>query len=260
MEPNGSDQIKVTGIMGFNDNFERVLAVVANYSATSFFRVRGQGILPILNVTTPLPKINRSNNEIIQEYEFLRIIYNYETFKSITECEKDGRCHLEEVGLGQEETPDFSLLSESDEDMPSERQQYYDRQFFMMIHTYVQVFNNQELPNAIVLDQMIATQRYLHELRTRPNIFGNQQLVYRAYVALQESSSSLRQSNVKNLTVNPLPIDYMTYELDLGPLLRDTLRRFELRLQFFGPGKLIAAARTVARVPGLYVDFNVENE
>lgn len=262
MEPNGSDKIKVSGILGLNDNFVRVFAMVINDSANCYFRLRGQGILPILSVTTPLPKLEQSPNDIIEEYEFLRIIYNYETFKSITEWDKDGRGNLEEDGVGQEspETPDFSLLSESYEDMPSERQQYYDQQLFLMIHTYVQVFNNQELPNAIILDQMIVTERYLHKLRVQPHLNAIHEKVYKAYVDLQQPSSSLRRSNVNHFTVQPLPCEHVAYGLDLGPLLRDTLRRFELRLQFFGPGKLIAAARTVVRVPGLYVDFMVENQ
>lgn len=148
VDPHGIDQIKVSGILGLTDNFVRIFAMVINDSANCYFRLRGQGILPILSVTTPLPKLEQSLNDILEEYEYLRIIYNYEIFKSITEWDKDGHGDLEEDGLDQETlwTPDFSVLSESDEDMPSERQQIHDKQFFLMIHTYVQVFNNQELP------------------------------------------------------------------------------------------------------------------
>lgn len=262
MDPYAIGQIKVSGILGLTDNFVRIFAMVINDSANCYFRLRGQGILPILSVTTPLPKLEQSLNDIIEEYEFLRIIYNYETFKSITECDKDDCGNLEEDGLDQEslETPDFTVLSESDEDMPSERQQIHDKQFFLMIHTYVQVFNNQELPNATVLDQMIVTERYLHKLRVQPDLYAIHENVYKAYVDLQQPPSSLRRSNVNHFTVQPLPCEHLAYVLNLGPLLRDTLRRFELRLQFFGPGKLIASARTVVRVPGLYVDFKVDNQ
>lgn len=261
MDPQGIDKIKVSGILGFNENFVRVFAMVINESAYSYFRLRGQGILPILNVMTPLPKLEQNLSDIVEEYLFLRIIYNYEIFKSITECDKEPGGNLEEED--QQEslyTPDFSVMSESEEEMSSARHQLHDMQFFQMVQTYVQVNNNQELPNAIVLDQMIVTERYLQQLRVHPDLYEVHKKVYKSYVNLQHPSSPLRGANVKHFTVQPLPCEHLAYVLDLGTLLRNTLRRFELRLHFFGPGKLIACARTAVRIPGLYVDFRVDNQ
>jgi len=72
------------------------------------------------------------------------------------------------------------------------------------------------------------------------------------------NSPGLKQSAmVKHFTVQPIPCEQHGYVLDLGSMARNSVRRFQLKLHFFGPGKLIAAARTAVRIPGLYVDFNV---
>lgn len=261
MDPQGTDKIKVSGILGFNENFVRVFAMVINESAHSYFRLRGQGILPILSVTTPLPKLEQSIGDIVEEYLFLRIIYNYEIFKSITDYDKEPHGNLEEEDEQESlDTPDFSVLSESLEEMTSDRQRYHDMVFFQMMKTYVQVNNNQELPNATVLDQMIVTERYMQQLRVHPALYVIHKKVYQSYLNLQHPSSPLRVGNVKHFVVQPLPCEHLAYVLDLGNLSRNTLRRFELRLHFFGPGKLIACARTAVRIPGLYVDFSVENQ
>lgn len=262
MDPQSVDKIKVSGILGFNENFVRVFAMVINESAHSYFRLRGQGILPILSVTTPpLPKLEQSFADIVEEYLFLRIIYNYEIFKSITDYDKEPGGNLEEEDEQETQgTLDFSVLSESEEEMSNARQQYHDMQFFQMMKTYVQVNNNQELPNATVLDQMIVTERYLQQLRIHPALYVIHKKVYQSYVNLQHPSSPLRVGNVKHFIVQPLPCEHLAYVLDLGTLCRNTLRRFELRLHFFGPGKLIACARTAVRIPGLYVDFRVDNQ
>ncbi|XP_034101229.1 uncharacterized protein LOC117565950 isoform X2 [Drosophila albomicans] len=256
----GADKIKVNGILGLNENFLRSFGVLINNSANSYFRLRGQGVLPILNISTVLPKVEQSSSEILEEYSFMRKIYNYETFKSITEVDGDI------MGLRGEEddqedsfTIDFSHLSESDEDMSAAQRRHHDYRLFQMVKTYVLVNNNQELPNATVLNQMLVTERYLHRLRINPELYDIHQKVYNKYISLHKTQA-YKASNVKHFTVQPLPCEQLAYVLDLGPLTLNTLRRFELRLHFFGPGKLIASARTAVKVPGLYVDFHVENQ
>ncbi|KAH8361013.1 hypothetical protein KR093_010871, partial [Drosophila rubida] len=260
LEPLGDDKIKINGVLGLNENFLRCFGVLINNSANSFFRLRGQGVLPILNISTVLPKVEQSISEIIEEYTFLRNIYNYETFKSITEVDADLKGpHAEEDDLEDSYTMDFSELSLSEEDMSEERQHFHDYQLFQMVKTYVLVNNNQELPNAIVLNQMMVTERYLHRLRITPELYDIHQKVYYKYISLHKTHA-YKASNVKHFTVQPLPCEQLAYVIDLGPLALNTLRRFELRLHFFGPGKLIACARTAVKVPGLYVDFQVENQ
>ncbi|XP_030565461.1 uncharacterized protein LOC115765868 isoform X2 [Drosophila novamexicana] len=258
--PLGTGKVKVSGILGFNENFLRIFSVMINNSAYSFFRLRGQGIMPVLNITTPLPKVEQSISEVLEEYEFMRKIYNYEIFKSITERDREPAALGEEEGFQEDRVScDFSELSESEEDMPSERQRQHDIQLFKMVKTYVLVNNNQELPNAVVLNQMLVTERYIHRLRNNPDLYSVHQKVYNSYESQTRTQGYKLPVNVRHFTVQPLPCEQLAYVLDLGPLTRDTLRRFELRLHFFGPGKLIAAARTAVRIPGLYVDFNVEN-
>ncbi|EDW03468.1 GH10488 [Drosophila grimshawi] len=259
LDPWATEKIKVSGILGFNENFLRRFTVFINDSAYSSFRLRGQGILPILNITTPLPKVEQSMTEIMEEYTFMRKIYNYETFKSITECDSELAANEEEGVQEQQVTSDFSELSESEDDMSSDRQRYHDIQFFKMTKTYVLVNNNQEMPNATVLNQMLVTERYLERLTNNPDLYNTHQKVYQNYVNLNKSQGYKLPVLVKHFTVQPLPCEQLGYILDLGPLTRNTIRRFEMRLHFFGPGKLIAAARTAVRIPGLFVDFNVEN-
>ncbi|KAH8409413.1 hypothetical protein KR222_002720, partial [Zaprionus bogoriensis] len=258
MEPLAMEKIKVTGILGLNDNFVRLFGMLINDSAHSTFRVRGQGILPILTVTTALPKVEQTSLEIAEEYQFLRLIYNYETFKSITVCDDEHPCRLEEDLVEELVNTDFFTFSDSDEELSNDRQKLYDLQIYTMVRTYVQVNNNQELPNATVLDQMLVTERYLHQLRVNPDLYDIHRKVYQNYRNLHETDS-YKGINPVQFTVQPLPCEHLAYVLDLGPLARNTLRRFELRLHFFGPGKLIASARTAARIPGLYVDFSVDN-
>lgn len=258
LEPLGSDKIKVCGILGFNENYLRTFGVLINNSANSYFRLRGQGVLPILNISTLLPKVEQSMSDIIEEYSFMRIIYNYEIFKSITESDADLRAPNDEDEQEDSVTMDFSELSESDEDMSTARQRYHDFQLFQMVQTYVLVNNNQELPNAVVLNQMLVTERYLHRLRVNPSLYDTHQKVYQKYVNLHKSQGH-KPSNVKHFTVQPLPCEQLAYVLDLGPLSLDTIRRFEVRLHFFGPGKLIASARTSVKVPGLYVNLQVDH-
>ncbi|KAH8266486.1 hypothetical protein KR044_004226, partial [Drosophila immigrans] len=260
LEPLGADKIKINGVLGLNENFLRTFGVLINNSSNSYFRLRGQGVLPILNISTVLPKVEQSMSEVLAEYSFMRKIYNYEIFKSITEVDGDVKGpQAEEDNHEDSYTMDFSELSESEEDMPRARQRHHDYLLFQMVKTYVLVNNNQELPNATVLNQMLVTERYLDRLRVNPELYDIHKEVYNKYMQLHRTQA-YKASHVKYFTVQPLPCEQLAYVLDLGPLTLDTLRRFELRLHFFGPGKLIASARTSVKMPGLYVDFQVENQ
>ncbi|KAH8237861.1 hypothetical protein KR032_004475, partial [Drosophila birchii] len=264
LEPQEMDQIRVKGILGFSESFRHIFGAMINNSDSSEFCLRGQGVMPMLDMTTPLPLVPMDPAELEEEYRLLQRIYQYEIFRSITEVDEE----LVPANMGEEEagqledkpTPiseDFSLLSLSDEDMPSEQQARHDLQLFRMVKTYVIVNNNQELPHATVLRQLLLAERYLLRLRTRPELYALHQQVYQSHQKLHKSPGYKQPSLVKHFTVQPIPCEQHAFILDLGYLARNSLRRFELKLHFFGPGKLIAAARTAVRIPGLFVDFKV---
>ncbi|XP_068141752.1 uncharacterized protein [Drosophila tropicalis] len=270
-KPLAEDRIKVNGIFGFNENFLRTFGVVINTSAYCYFWLKGQGILPILSMSSDLPRVQQDISEIIDEYHFMQRIYYYETFKSITETDKeplllageeDGNPHgLESDGISD----DFSLYpttddeEQGDEQATSDRQRLRDYQMFRLVQSYVLVNNNQELPHPVVLKQMLLAERYIHRLHHRPEVYALHQQVYQSYVKQDKSSSKAKSVNVKHFTVQPIPCEQHGYILDLGLVPLNTLRRFEIRLHFYGPGKLKASARTAVRIPGLYVDFQVGN-
>ncbi|XP_017132038.1 uncharacterized protein LOC108149140 isoform X1 [Drosophila elegans] len=261
LEPLGSDQIRVKGILGFSESFRHTFGAMINNSDTKYFCLRGQGVMPMLDMASPLSSTPLSPLEIEEEYRLLQKIYHYEIFRSITELDEEPKGDRGEEELQVEEivsvTEDFTLLSSSEEEMSSERQNQHDLQLFRMVHTYVMVNNNQELPHATVLRQLILAERYLRRLRLKPELYSVHQQVYQSYQKIHKAPGFKHPAMVKHFTVQPVPCEQHGFVLDLGLLTMNTLRRFELKLHFFGPGKLIAAARTAVRIPGLYVDFNV---
>ncbi|XP_033235264.1 uncharacterized protein [Drosophila pseudoobscura] len=262
LEPLASDQIRVKGVLGFSESFFHTFGVVINASASNQFCLRGQGVMPILETDSKLKGVPQEQLAILEEYRLLQRIYYYEMFKSITET--DGELTAaggEEEGIQEDViSEDFSQLSESEEDMSSARQRYHDTQLFKMVRSYVLVNNNQELPHATILKQMLLGERYRNRLRDSSELYAKHQEVYQSQQKLHKAASYKLPPNVKHFTVQPIPCEQQGHILDLGHLNRNTLRRFELQLHFFGPGKLIAAARTAVRIPGLFVDFSISPE
>uniref|UniRef100_A0A6P4E058 Uncharacterized protein LOC108037644 n=1 Tax=Drosophila rhopaloa TaxID=1041015 RepID=A0A6P4E058_DRORH len=262
LEPLGSDQIKVKGILGFSESFKHTFGAMINNSDSNYFCLRGQGVMPMLDMASPLPSTPLDPLEIKEEYRLLQKIYHYEIFRTITEVDEEPKQEGGEEEHQVEDivsvTEDFSLLLSSQDEMSSERQNLHDLQLFRMVHTYVMVNNNQELPHATVLRQLILAERYLKRLRLKPELYSVHQQVFQTYQKIHKAPGFKQPAMVKHFTVQPIPCEQHGYVLDLGRLTRNTLRRFELKLHFFGPGKLIAAARTAVRIPGLYVDFNVK--
>ncbi|KAH8323278.1 hypothetical protein KR067_004291, partial [Drosophila pandora] len=261
LDPLGTDQIRVKGILGFSESFRHSYGTVINNSDSNYFWLKGQGVMPILDMTSALPVVPLDAYEVQEEYRLLQRIYHYEIFRTITELDEEPKFIGEEEDqqeeLGNSVSEDFTLLSSSDEDMPSERQAQHDLQLFRMVRTYVMVNNNQELPHATVLRQLILAERYMLRLRLKPELYSLHQQVYQSYQKVHKVPGFKQPAMVKHFTVQPIPCEQQSYVLELGPLMWNTLRKFEIKLHFFGPGKLIAAARTAVRIPGLFVDFNV---
>ncbi|XP_050741156.1 uncharacterized protein LOC108029238 isoform X2 [Drosophila biarmipes] len=259
--PLGADQIRVKGILGFSESFKHSFGAMVNNSDSNYFWLRGQGVMPMLEMASPLPMTPLDPLEVEEEYRMLQRIYHYEIFRSITEVDEEPK-----PAAGEEEnqvedkvsvSEDFSMLSSSGSEMSSGRKDLHDLQLFRMVHTYVMVNNNQELPHATVLRQLILAERYLKRLRLKPELYALHQQVYLTYQKMHKAPGLMQPAMVKHFTIQPIPCEQHGYVLDLGSLSRNTVRRFQLKLHFFGPGKLIAAARTAVRIPGLYVDFNV---
>lgn len=262
LEPLETDQIRVKGILGFSESFRHTFGVMINNSDSSHFWVRGQGVMPMLEMSSPLPAVPLDALELVEEYRLLQRIYQYEIFRSITEVEEElpaivGEEEGQAESVASALSEDFSILTTSEEDMSSEEQARHDLQLFRMVHTYVMVNNNQELPHATVLRQLLLAERYLQRLRLNPDLYALHQQVYQSHLKMHKQPGYKQPTMVKHFTVQPIPCEQHGYILDLGSLARNSLRRFELKLHFFGPGKLIAAARTAVRIPGLFVDFNV---
>ncbi|XP_017074987.2 LOW QUALITY PROTEIN: uncharacterized protein LOC108110432 [Drosophila eugracilis] len=262
LDPHGADQIRVKGILGFSESFRHTFGAMINNSDSNHFCLRGQGVLPMLEMTSSLPSTPLDALEVEEEYRMLQKIYHYEIFRSITEVDEESKPAGGEEKENQVEdypsiSEDFSMLSSSEEEMSSERKKLHDLQLFRMVHTYVMVNNNQELPHATVLRQLILAERYLKQLRSKPELYAVHQQVYQTYQKMHKAPGLRQPAMVKHFTVQPIPCQQHGFILDLGSLHRNTIRRFKIQLHFFGPGKLIAAARTAVRIPGLYVDFNV---
>ncbi|KAH8412221.1 hypothetical protein KR009_000536, partial [Drosophila setifemur] len=260
LEPLAVDQIRVKGILGFSESFRHSFGAVINNSDSTYFWLKGQGVMPMLGMSSPLATAPLDPLEVEEEYRLLQRVYHYEIFRTITE-EDEEQPHGGEEENQQEDkvsiSEDFSQLSSSDEDMPSQRQAQHDLQLFRMVHTYVMVNNNQELPHATVLRQLLLAERYLQRLCSKPELYTLHQQVYQSHQKMHKATGYKQPAMVKHFTVQPIPCEQHGFILDLGPLARNTLRRFELKLHFFGPGKLIAAARTTVRIPGLYLDFSL---
>ncbi|SPP79109.1 uncharacterized protein LOC117582439 [Drosophila guanche] len=259
LEPLASDQLRLKGVLGFSESFCHTFGVLINGSASSHFWLRGQGVMPMLNADSKLPADHQDELDIVEEYRLLQRIYYYEMFKSITETDAEFSAAAgEEEGFQEDAiTEDFSQLSESEEEMSSVRQRQHDTQLFKMVQTYVLVNNNQELPHATILKQLLLGVRYRKRLRDNGELYAKHQQVYQRHQQLHKAGSYKLPPNAKYFTVQPIPCQQQGHILDLGQLKRNTLRRFELQLHFSGPGKLIAAARTAVRIPGLFVDFSI---
>ncbi|KAH8271115.1 hypothetical protein KR018_012407, partial [Drosophila ironensis] len=260
LDPLGWDQIRVKGILGLNESLRNSFGAVINSTDSKYFWVKGQGVMPILEVMSPLPRVPLDPEEILEEYRLLQVIYAYEIFRPITEQDEEPVVEGEEEGIHEDIrsiTEEFTLLSTSDTDMSAVRQEQHDLQLFRMVSTFVMVNNNQELPHAMVLSQLLLAERYLQRLRLRPELYAVHQQVYQSYQKAHRSPGILPAAMVRTFAVQPVPCEQQGRILDLGPLAFDSIRRFEVKLHFFGPGKLIAAARTAVRIPGLFVDFNI---
>lgn len=262
MEMTGNEHktIAVEGIMGFNEEFVRELRVVINNCNTRILKIRGHGVMPMLMVSDrKISTIWRNQDEIMDEYRLLQRIYYFDVFKGITMEEDDGlfRAMAEEEISMEKITSRTPTLSYSSDTQQSEQQERENLTFYRVVRTYVFVYNNQDVPNVSVLEQLLETERFLNSLRLESEKRQQLNTVYQNY---QQTCHLFREKlyqNVKYFQIQPLPFELRGRILDLGDIYMDEYRRVTLELEFSGPGKLIACARSAIYLQGFTVDLEL---
>lgn len=251
-----SKLLRFEGMMGFSEQFMYEIQVTANKSEEKIIQLRGQGIMPIIAVTTKLQRTEQTIFEILDEYELLKSIYYFEVFKSITEFDEDLNVPKEEdnISLRSVEYSLSSIHTDATTSTTSSRQ----ARFFQLMKTYVIVNNNAELPHASVLEQLIETQKFVKQLQENSKTVLLLRKVHQDYVKLISSYGETMPINLNHFTTQPLPFQQQGFVLNMNQLVLEQLRKFVIDLHFYGPGKLIASVRTEVKIPGLHVYFEVK--
>lgn len=250
-----SKTLMVEGIMGFNEEFIRELRVVINSCNTKILKIRGHGVMPLLTfVDRRIPFISQNQNDIIAEYLLLQKIYYFEIFKGIT-MQDDGDLFTpmveEQIPMKKSSrTPTLSVSSGT-----RSSNEYDEIIFYRILRTYVFVYNNQDVPNVSVLEQLLETERFINCLQIKAEKRMLLNTVYQNYLQTRHLFRDKMKQNVKYFTIQPLPFQLRSRILDMGELYLDEYRKIVLELEFSGPGKLIACVRTGVFIPGLVVDL-----
>lgn len=250
-----SSLIKVEGVLGFSEEFVRDLKIVINNGEEILLRVKGHGILPMLTIIArDIEFVEQHQLEIIEEYELLRKIYYFEIFKAITIQDEDLDKDAEEEGRIVHASSSQAVESESEWVTEEEEAMYF------ILQEYVLVNNNGELPNDTVLNQLLETEKFLNRLRYSKETCVMLNNVYQNDLISRNTYKDKLPPNLKSFTTQPLPFELRARILDVGDLYLNQYRKVKLELEFCGPGKLIASARTALKIPGLVVDFELEEK
>lgn len=253
--------LKIEGMMGFNEEFSRELRVVVNDSSTKILHIRGHGVMPLLMVTDRnIPALFRDQADIELEYLFLQRIYYFEIFKGITVEEPEDLFTpmAEEHTITKKSiimTPTLSEDTSGSQTSSSNTQD--DLIFFRVVQTYVFVYNNQDMPNISVLEQLLETERFLTLLRIEKERCMLLNTVYQNYLQTRNFFKDKVHHNIKYFTVQPLPFQTRSRLLDIGQLHLNEYRKITLKLEFSGPGRFIASVRSAVYIPGLVVDLEL---
>ncbi|XP_037957607.1 uncharacterized protein LOC119687388 isoform X2 [Teleopsis dalmanni] len=258
LAPFRATNIKFEGVMGFADHFFRNIKITVNDSEIKYLRLAGQGVIPIFtSVKTSLPRLHMDRNEIIKEYNILQKIYYFDEFKIFTEPDEEDLGGAEELSVVESRSFQWSISDISTgSDYDTETNLLHERNFFEILKSYVFV-NPNDVPNEIILEQIIQTKKFMKNLIHNPDIALLTYNVYKEHIKFLQSFC--KPVHLKYFTIQPLPFELHGYILNLGQLQLNTYHKFDLALRFFGPGKITAAARTIIKIPGLYVNFELEN-
>lgn len=264
--------LKIEGTMGFREDFRHEIHITLNDGDTMSLRLRGQGVIPMIAIANGNSTLApQDSEEIINEYYLLQKIYYFEMFKSITDNDEDiSAAQLEEneikksLSFIMEFTSSSSTMdaeSQSTPDSESSRsvnRREGDLRFFRLLQTYVLINNNDELPHASILDQLLETEKFLTHLRLNKETCNLLIMVYKQNSHINRSPNENISMHVQNFSVHPLPFQMRVHVLNMGNLKLNQFRKFVIALEFFGPGKLIAAARSAIKLPCLLVNFESE--
>lgn len=245
--------------MGFNEEFKRELIINVNDSEELILKLTGQGIMPMLIMSKPSLSLEQQHSyEIIEEYCWLQRLYYFETFKTYTEKDEEIFNTMQEEENKMHDIKnvlnDLSLLSsESEKEFeiagPS-------LNLFKLMQTYIFV-NYEDVPNSIILEQLLQTEKFLNHLRHNPETCSHLSRLYQNYLLHHKSLENKIPIYLKHVTIQPLPFQLKTYVLDMGKVYLNQYSKFHFTLEFLGPGELLAAIRTAIKIPGLTVDFEI---
>ncbi|XP_073825858.1 uncharacterized protein isoform X2 [Musca autumnalis] len=269
--------LKFEGIMGFSeDGFMRELRITINNGQIKLLKFRGQGVMPMLITDNPkLPYETQTSDDIINEYRFLQKIFYFEMFSDITELEcdffqnqaeeheeKKSLCSLEEVAELSSPSPSTSMLDESRSITSRSKSRHAQelRYIRCLLQSYVLINDNEEVPNFAVLNQLLETERFLHQLNSNPETVEHLQILYHDHQRLSRKLNEKLAINLKHFIIQPLPFHIRGIVLDLGNLVVNQFRKYSVSLEFLGPGKLLAAARSVIQIPGVFVDLEANDK
>lgn len=247
--------------MGFNEEFQGDLMININESEKIKLKLKGQGQMPMFIISTPtLTQMAQDPLEIIEEYQFLQKIFYFEMYKGITENEEDFVGNLEEQEYNLKEIKSFltdltSLTTESDYD--SEKEIKKDLHFFRLMQSYVVINNNQDLPNISILEQQIQTEKFLQQLCFNSESCFILNQIYLNFTQQQKSYDATKPLNLKHFIIEHLPFQTRINILDMGRIYLNQFTKFSFKMEFLGPGKLIAAVRCEIKIPGLVVDMEI---
>uniref|UniRef100_A0A1A9W0K3 Uncharacterized protein n=1 Tax=Glossina brevipalpis TaxID=37001 RepID=A0A1A9W0K3_9MUSC len=244
--------VNIEGLLGFSEEFIRDLKIVVNDGEEIVLRAKGHGVLPMLAIINRnIEFLEQHQLEIVEEYELLRKIYYFEIFSAITVQDEELVKEAEEMGV---ELSSSSQVVESEIEWMNEEE----RIWYYMLQEFVLVNNNEELPNATILDQLLETEKFLNRLRYSRETCAMLNNVYQNYLASRKIYKEKTPPNLKSFTTQPLPFELRARVVDMGDLHLNQYSKVKIKLEFYGPGKLIASARTVLKIPGLVVDFELE--
>lgn len=265
--------LHVKGQMGFCDEFKRTINLEINNCNNMTINYRGQGIMPIIQGDHRLSRLELTQKDVMEQYKLLQRVYYFDIFKNFTEEEEFEPPIMREEGEYEDFVGPLPITDVASEyqcpsgsiSMLSVRSsgsalshRTMERKFYCLMKSYIVVNSNQDVPNAMILEQLLETERFLDHLAINRKTRHLLQLVYNEHKKFTKNYDKSQPFYLKYFTIQPLPFEMRGYVYNMGSCKMHEFYYFNIKLHFFGPGKLIAAVRTETKIPGLIVKLDVE--
>ncbi|XP_075147702.1 uncharacterized protein LOC142221779 [Haematobia irritans] len=269
LAPKEKTLIKIEGIMGFNDDFVREVHLTLNNSEDKDISFRGQGIMPMLAVTgSRLALADQDRYEIMGEYLLLQKIFYFQMFRGITENDEELLASQMEENSAKNsmscimdlETPTSASISKYSQESVRSTMIEREKCLIRILHTYVWINNNEEIPNASILEQLLETEKFLSQLRHNAEQCSLLRSIHQEYIRANPTPDIKTLTNLKHFTIQSLPFEQTARVLNMGTLAFNKYRKFIIPLVFYGPGKLVASVRTLFNIPGVLVEFETNTD